>query len=173
MSGPDFGSDPGNAPAATPPPPRPATPAGAAASEAANAAMTAMEGMFRSFSAGEQFMVAGAILFLAADFLLGSLFGNGQASAIETVGAAEVLLAIWLKNRRSIAWPIAYEVILSVLVVGAVAIEFSNLLVWVNELTRAGYAFPPIFNFLTAVCYWVGAGLMGWGVLVYWRGRAS
>jgi len=182
MSGPELGGS-GGAPDQTPPAPQtppPARPgesagqaasqAGAAASQAASAAAAAMEGMFKSFSMAEQFMVGGALLaLLAGEFLVGSLFGGGGGSISTLLASAELILAVWLKNRRSIQWPASYGLILSALALAVVVPEFDGFLSWLHSLTIAGGGFGGGVTLLGELCRWAGAVLMGWGAVLYWR----
>ena len=164
MSGPEEQGGPGPAPT---PPPQPAAPA--AASAAASVAMSAMEGMFRSFSVPEQFMVGGAVLVLAADLLLGALLGGGGAFVAVVLASAELLLAVWLKNRRSIVWPASYGLILSALVVAVAILEADDFLDWIHQATLPGGIAGGGIALLTSLCEWAGAILMSWGAVSYWR----
>ena len=182
MSGPELGGS-GGAPDQTPPAPQtppPARPgesagaaasqAGAAAGQAASAAAAAMEGMFKSFSMAEQFMVGGALLaIIGGQFLFGSLLGGGVFAAVTLLASAELILAVWLKNRRSIQWPASYGLILSVLVVAVVVPEFDGFLDWLHGLTVAGGGIGGGVTLLAELCDWAGAVLMGWGAVLYWR----
>ena len=182
MSGPELGGSggaPDQTPAApqTPPPARPgesagqaASQAGAAAGQAASAAAAAMEGMFKSFSMAEQFMVGGALLILiVGEFLLGSLFGGGGNFIAVVLASAELILAVWLKNRRNIQWPASYGLILSALAVAVVIPEFDGFLDWLHSLTIAGGGFGGGVTLLAELVDWAGAVLIGWGAVLYWR----
>ncbi len=182
MSGPELGGS-GGAPDQTPPAPQtppPARPAesagqaasqaGAAAGQAASAAAAAMEGMFKSFSMAEQFMVGGALLaLLAGQFLFGSLLGGGGESISTLLASAELILAVWLKNRRNIQWPASYGLILTALAVAVVIPEFDGFLGWLHGMTIAGGGIGSGSFLLAELCNWAGAVLMGWGAVLYWR----
>jgi len=180
MSGPDLGDGSGGAPdqtpPQTPPPPPPAEPAGqaasqagAAASQAASQAAAAMETMFRGFSMAKQFIVGGALLILVVgEFLIGSLLGNGGNGPAVILASAELLLAVWLRNRKNIEWPASYGLILSALVLAVVVLEFDGFLFWLHDLTAPGGGLGGV-RFLGDLCDWAGAVLMGWGAVVYWR----
>ncbi|HXR27008.1 MAG TPA: hypothetical protein VN771_04035 [Candidatus Baltobacteraceae bacterium] len=181
MSGPDLGGS-GGAPdqtpptPQTPPPARPGESAGAAASQAsaaagqaASAAAAAMEGMFRSFSVAEQFMVGGALLaVIGGQFLFGSLFGGGVFAGLTLLASSELLLAVWLKNRQNIQWPASYGLILSALVVAVVIPELDGFLGWLHGVV-AGGGLGGGSTLLAELCDWAGAVLMGWGAILYWR----
>ena len=190
MSGPDLGGSgstgggpeaapqPQTPPPASPPPARPGESVGAAASQAsaaagqaASAAAAAMEGMFGSITMAEQFMVGGALLALVVgEFLLGSLFGGGGGSISTLLASAELILAVWLKNRRSIQWPASYGLILSALALAVVVPESRWLPLLAAQPDHRGWRLNVGgVTLLGELSRWAGAVLMGWGAVLYWR----
>jgi hypothetical protein len=187
MSGPDLGGNGGGsepAPQPQTPPPAPAAPAAragetvgaaasqasAAAGQAASAAAAAMEGMFGSITMAEQFMVAGALLVLVlGEFLFGALLGGGGNFIAAVLASAELILAVWLKNRRTIQWPASYGLILSALVLAVAVPVLDDFLFFLHSLTQAGYNIGGLSGLLADLSNWAGAVLMSWGAVLYWR----
>ncbi|HTS15028.1 MAG TPA: hypothetical protein VMH24_05130 [Candidatus Sulfotelmatobacter sp.] len=174
MTGPDLGGNGGTSEQAPPPAPTPppANQAGAAASQAGAAASQAaaeMEKIFRGFSMAEQFMVGGALLaVIGGQFLFGSLLGGGVFAALTLLASSELVLAVWLKNRRSIQWPASYGLILTALVVAVVIPEFDRFLDWLHGVITV-HSLGSGWTLLAELCDWAGAVLMGWGAVLYWR----
>lgn len=159
MSGPVDGG--GQQPAASSP-----------AAQPANQAMAAMSGMWAGLSRSDQLMAAGALLALVGgDWLFGAILGGGGLLPWVLVTSAELLLAIWIRNRRpNVTWVVSYGLVVSGLVVSVAVTELSDLLF---AIFRGGLNGQDIESLLADLCAWGGAALMTWGAIQYWRSGGS
>jgi hypothetical protein len=124
--------------------------------------------MMAGLSRAEQLMGAGALLALiGGEWLFGALLGGGALAPWVLVATAELLLAIWIRNRRpAVTWILSYGLVVSALVVSVVTTEFSDLLF---TLVRGGLTDSGAATLLAALSAWIGAALMAWGAAEYWR----
>jgi hypothetical protein len=139
-----------------------------AAEQPAQKAMAAMSGMMAGLSRSDQLMAAGAALALVGgDWLFGAILGGGGLAPWVLVTSAELLLAIWIRNRRpNVNWVVSYGLIVSGLVASVAVSEFSDFLF---AIFRGGLNGADATSLLADLSAWGGAVLMTWGLIEYWR----
>jgi len=167
VSGPMGGSEqppmsPAAPPAAAPPPVAPQP----------NAAMTAMRGAWARMSWSDQLLAGGALLALVVgDWLFGAILNGGGLTPWVLVTSAELVLAVWIRNwHPNVNWVVSYGLVISGLVVSVAVTEFSDFLF---AIFRGGLSGAGAMDLLSDLCAWVGAGLMSWGAIEYWRNGGS
>jgi hypothetical protein len=135
-------------------------------------AMAAMSGMWGGLSRPDQLMAGGALLALVGgDWVFGAILGGGGLLPWVLVTSAELLLAVWIRNRRpNVTWVVSYGLVVSGLVVSVAVTEFSDLLF---GILRGGLNGANIVSLLADLCAWGGAVLMTWGAIEYWRSGGS
>ena len=120
-----------------------------------------------SLSMGERAAVAGAALLLVVvDWLLGALLKEGGLYITTELGAAEILLLVFIRHARpSIAWPLPYAVLLvgfAVLVVVPTITGFLDTIVNTGGLGGG-------MDLVADILEWIGAAAVGYGAWQVWR----
>ncbi|HEX8024997.1 MAG TPA: hypothetical protein VF484_02215, partial [Candidatus Limnocylindrales bacterium] len=120
-----------------------------------------------SLSMGERIAVAGAALVLViVDWLLGALLMVGGLSITTELGAAEIILLVFIRHARpSIAWPLPYPVLLVGFAVLVVVPTISFFLSTIVSFGQVGSG----TDVLSDVLEWIGAGAVAFGAFQVWK----
>jgi len=119
-----------------------------------------------SLSMGERIAVAGAALLLVVvDWLLGALLKEGGLYITTELGAAEVLLLVFIRHARpSIAWPLPYAVLLVGFTVLVVVPTITGFLSTIVNFGQVGSGMDVVADLLE----WVGAAAVAFGAYQVW-----
>ena len=124
-----------------------------------------------SLSMGERLAFGGAALLLVVvDWILGQLLRMGGLYITTELGAAEILLLIFIRHARpSIAWPLPYAVLLagfSVLVVVPTITSFLGAIMNAGQLGTGGDIFADLLA-------WIGAAVIAFGAYQVWKSEPA
>lgn len=126
-----------------------------------------MGGMLAGLSRADRLMVGGALLALVGgDWIFGVLLGGGGLESWVLVATSELLLAVWIRNRRpNVSWVVSYGFVVSALVVSVATTEFSDFLF---ATAGGGLANADAETLLANLCAWGGGAIMAGGVADHW-----
>jgi len=124
-----------------------------------------------SLSMGERIAVAGAALLLVVvDWLLGALLKEGGLYVTTELGAAEVLLLVFIRHARpSIAWPLPYAVLLAGFAVLIVVPTITSFLGTIVNFGQVGSGMDVVADLLA----WIGAAAVAFGAYQVWAADRS
>jgi hypothetical protein len=124
-----------------------------------------------SLSMGERIAVAGAALLLViVDWLLGALLKEGGLYVTTELGAAEVILLVFIRHARpSIAWPLPYAVLLAGFAVLVVVPTITGFLTTIVSFGTVGSGADVLANILE----WIGAAAIAFGAYQVWKAEPA
>ena len=124
-----------------------------------------------SLSMGERLAVAGAALLLVVvDWLLGALLKEGGLYITTELGAAEILLLVFIRHARpAIAWPLPYAVLLAGFAVLVVVPTITGFLGTLVNFGQVGSG----MDVLADVLAWVGAAVIAFGAYQVWKAEPA
>jgi hypothetical protein len=107
---------------------------------------------------------------VVVDWLLGALLKEGGLSITTELGAAEIMLLIYIRHARpAIAWPLPY----SVLLVGfSVLVVVPTISFFLSTLVNFGSVGSGI-DVLADIVEWIGAAVVAFGAYQVWKAEPA
>ncbi len=124
-----------------------------------------------SLSMGERIAVAGAALLLVVvDWLLGALLKEGGLYITTELGAAEILLLVYVRHARpSMTWPLPYAVLLVGFAVLVVVPTITGFLDTIVSFGTVGSG----TDVLAQILGWLGAAAVAFGAYQVWKAEPA